>query len=626
MTTAASLLASSRLEQMISQCYEIRLFKHPLKKNNMSLENLDDSDIETLKRLLQIIGRAAPDRLRTLSIEIGINPEELSANWMLPANDFAVELIDLLQTRRLENSVYKLCEELKSAFQGGEYASQLDAIIYKLNQTRNSELGYSTSTTQPPTQYSNQFTQPPPDTELPSNISFGQAQELSAGSTGEKERQESSTQGAGSSSSVPPGAFTPASLLRSPNLKTVLMASLAVTVALVGLRFFGVLEWLELKTFDHFIQLRRDEGIDKRLLIIKITDDDILAQNRRGEKGQSELSDGSLNRLLEKLEQHKPRLIGIDLYRPFSADKNIPGLLKRLGQKNILAVCKVPVIDDQGNRQEEVLPPKEVSPENISFSDFLSDRDDIVRRYLMVQDWVPGAKCRTEESFSFMLARRYLEQELKENTNYQNPLASGNNLQLGGVVFRQLQPFTGGYQNVDASGFQVLLNYRATSSGKISQELTLEEILNNQFKDEDVRDKIVLIGSDAEQQGNPDRWSTPYGTLNGVMVHAHMISQTLSAVLDKRPLLSVWSTPIEILWIWGWSLIGGVLACYWRSFKPLGIAVGCGLIVLYVTCLSSFTVLSLWIPFIPPALALIGTSSVVIYIVSFFPRLPQQNT
>ncbi|MBW4635274.1 MAG: CHASE2 domain-containing protein [Iphinoe sp. HA4291-MV1] len=542
----------------------------------MSLENLDNSDIETLRKLLQISGRAAPDKRRALCIEIGINPGELNAISTSSPNDFAVELIDLLQTRKLENSAYKLCEELKLAFKEGGYAPQLNAIIYKLNPNRNPELNSNSS-----------FSSPPP-------------------------------------APFPPPPSSPTSWLRS-NLKTVLTASLTVTVALIGLRFFGVLEWLELKTFDHFIQLRPDEGIDKRLLIVKITDEDILAQDTRGEKGGS-LPDPSLNRLLEKLEQHKPRLIGIDLYRPFSADSNIPGLLKRLRQNNIITVCKVPTIDAQGNPQKEVAPPKEVSPKNISFSDFVSDTDDTIRRHLMVQDSVSGAKCSTQESFSFMLARRYLEQELGKNTNYQNPLKSRNNLQLGGVVFPQLQPFAGGYQDVDASGFQVLLNYRATSSGKVAQELTLEEILNNNFKDEDVRDKIILIGSYAEQQGPPDHWSTPYGTLSGVMVHAHMISQILSTVLNKRPLLSVWSQGGEILWIWSWSLIGGVLACYWRPFKPLVIAIGCGLSVLYITCWLSFAVASVWIPLIPPALALIGTSSVVIYIISFFGRSPSRRT
>lgn len=553
----------------------------------MSLENLNESDIEILRQLLELSGRVAPERREALCIKIGINSRDISAIKEVPTNDFAVLLINDLINKKLENFIYKLCEELKSDFRGGGYAPKLDAIINKLNGNRNFEPDHSISIPESSRENSNELTQP-----LPHNV------------VTEATLLRRRTQ-----------IYRP--LLRGSNLKTLLVASITVTAALIGLRFFGVLEWLELKTFDHYLQFRPDEGIDKRLLIVKITDEDILAQDTRGEKGQGSLRDPSLNQLLEKLEQHKPRLIGLDLYRPFSADKSVPSLLKRLQQKHIVAVCKAPILDEQGNPRKEVAPPKEVSSENISFSDFVSDIDNTVRRHLLVQESIPGAKCRTEQSFSFMLARRYLELELGKNIHYQDPLKSRDNLQLGDIVFHQLQPFTGGYQDVDAFGFQVLLNYRATSFGKLTRELTLEDILNNKFKDQDVRDKIVLVGSAAEQQGPPDRWSTPYGTLNGVTVHAHMISQILSAVLDRRPLLSVWSQGGEILWIWGWSLIGGVLACYWRSFKSLGIAVGCGFVVLYVTCLTSLTVASLWIPFIPPALALISTLSVVTYIASF---------
>lgn len=287
--------------------------------------------------------------------------------------------------------------------------------------------------------------------------------------------------------------------------------------------------------------------------------------------------------------------------------------------KHIVAVCKAPTIDEQGNLRNEVKPPKEVPLENTSFSDFVADPDDTVRRHLIAQEQIRGANCRTQQSFSLLLARRYLELEPEEYRNYKNPFSSGENLELGNTVFEQLQPFTGGYQDVDASGYQVFLNYRATSDGKVAKELTLEQVLNNQFDGEkDVSGKIVLIGSYAEQQGPPDRWSTPYGTIPGVMVHAHMTSQILSAVLDRRSLLRVWSQGIEIFWIWGWSLAGGIFAYYWRSFKFVGIAVIVALLVLYVICWASLAIASFWIPLIPPALALILTSFTVMYIVDFF--------
>ncbi|MDF5731329.1 MAG: CHASE2 domain-containing protein [Rhizonema sp. PD38] len=552
----------------------------------MSLDDLDDADIATLRELLQLSGRAASDRRKALCIEINVNASNLSAIWTLPENDFAIELIDLLQKRRLEHSIEQLCQVLKSNFEGGQYAPNLDNILFKLNNNYNSELSKSTSIT-PVRRHLGEVIPHKPEYVISNPRLPGLSEQIHQ--------------------------FLPSGF----SFRKIFIVSLTVTGTLIGLRFFGALEWMELKAFDNLMQIRPDEGIDKRLLIVKITDEDILAQDKRKEKGQGSLRDPSLNRMLEVLEQHQPKLIGLDLYRPFSADATIPGLLKQLGQKNIFAVCKVPTIDEQKNPQKEVAPPQEVSPENIGFSDFVSDLDNTVRRHLMVQDKVPGANCLAQQSFSLLLARRYLELELGKGSSYKDPIKLGENLQLDGVVFEALQPFTGGYQDVDNSGFQVLLNYRATGSGKIAQELTLEDVLNNRFQGEDVRDKIVLIGSDAEQQGPSDHWSTPYGTVNGTVVHAHMISQILSTVLDRRSLLGVLPQGIEILWIWGWSLTGGIFAYYWRSLKSLGIALGSGILVLYITCFTSLTVASLWIPLIPPILALVGTSSIVFYIISF---------
>ncbi|MDZ8264431.1 CHAT domain-containing protein [Nostoc sp. ChiQUE01b] len=103
--------------------------------NNPSIatkQELDDQDIETLRELLQLSGRAAADRRKALCIEIGINSGDLSAIWMLSENDFAIELIDLLHKRKLENSIYKLCKKLVSDFQQGAYHSKLRVIMTKI--------------------------------------------------------------------------------------------------------------------------------------------------------------------------------------------------------------------------------------------------------------------------------------------------------------------------------------------------------------------------------------------------------------------------------------------------------------------------------------------------------------
>ncbi len=150
------------------------------------------------------------------------------------------------------------------------------------------------------------------------------------------------------------------------SLRKAFILSLIVSSGIVGLRFFEVFEWLELKTFDHFMQTRfLLENKDNRLLIVAVTDDDIKAQDKRGELGYgNSLRDPSLDKLLTILQQYKPRVIGLDFYRPKPVVDNnkTPTLVKNLQQNNIVTVCKAPDTDEKGDRipSTEVLPPPEI--------------------------------------------------------------------------------------------------------------------------------------------------------------------------------------------------------------------------------------------------------------------------
>ena len=242
------------------------------------------------------------------------------------------------------------------------------------------------------------------------------------------------------------------------SLRKAFILSLIVTSGIVGLRFFEVFEWLELKTFDHFMQTRfLLENKDNRLLIVAVTDDDIKAQDKRGELGYgNSLRDPSLDKLLTILQQYKPRVIGLDFYRPKPVVDNnkTPTLVKNLQQNNIVTVCKAPDTDEKGDRipSTEVLPPPEIKsdiPEKVGFSDFITDMDDHVRRHLMAQDIIPGTECRTKQSFSLLLARRYLEQESEGKQKYKITIKSGEYPRIGDVTFPTVEFFTGGYQGID---------------------------------------------------------------------------------------------------------------------------------------------------------------------------------
>ncbi len=163
-------------------------------------------------------------------------------------------------------------------------------------------------------------------------------------------------------------------------------------------------------------------------------------------------------------------------------------------------------------------------------------------------------------------------------------------------------------------GHQVLLNWRATDA--VATQVTLSDVINNKVTGDKVRDRIVLIGTTAENFH--DYWSTPYSagrwphqSMAGVVVQAHMTSQILSAVRDRRPLLWVWPKWCELLWIWCWSAIGGVLAWRNSSVLRLGIATCGAICLLYGLCLG-LLMLGGWVPLVPSALALIATGGSVL--------------
>jgi CHASE2 domain-containing sensor protein len=182
-------------------------------------------------------------------------------------------------------------------------------------------------------------------------------------------------------------------------------------------------------------------------------------------------------------------------------------------------------------------------------------------------------------------------------------------MRLGKAVFTPLEANTGAYQQLDARGFQVLLNHRAVDN--VAQRVRIAEVLSGKVNPNWVKDRIVLIGVTAPISA--DDFSTPYSagkwpyqTIPGVLVQAQMVSHILSAVLDKRPLLWVWSLWGELCWVWGWSLVGGLIV--WRIHRKmyLVLATTTAIGVLYGVCFGLLTQGG-WVPLVPSALALIAT-------------------
>jgi len=388
-----------------------------------------------------------------------------------------------------------------------------------------------------------------------------------------------------------------------------LLASVLVSSLVIGARQLGIFQSWELQAFDQTVRSRPSEEVDPRILIVTVTEQDVQNQDSQ-ERRSASLSDRALAQLIKKIHSFQPQVIGLDIYRDFPVELKQPELKTYLQQSDrFIAICEV----GEANVHPGIKPPPEIPKDRLSFSDIPVDSDLVIRRQLLGMSKDEQSACQSDTSFSLRVTLTYLGSQGIEFDR----TAQGN-LKIGSVVFPKLESNIGGYRNLNALGYQILLNYR--SSNLVGRQVTLSSVLSNSIDAELpnlVKNRIVLIGTTAPSF--KDYFATPYGSgkrlgkMPGIVVQAHMVSQILSAVLDRRPLL--WWFPAwgETLWIWGWAIIGGLIAWQYRLPVQLGLASGIALVVLYGVC---FVLLLQggWVPLVPGSIALVVTaSSMVIY-------------
>ncbi len=377
--------------------------------------------------------------------------------------------------------------------------------------------------------------------------------------------------------------------------QSVIAASVIATGCILSIRNLGGFQLLELVVFDQMVRLQREPPPDTRILIVKITESDLKKQKKWP------LSDKSLSLVLQKLQQAKAKVIGLDMYRDIPHPPGYESLLKELQKPNIITIKKLGSSDSEG-----VSPISGIPEERVGFNDILIDPDGIVRRNLMYA--YEGTK--KYYSFSLRLSQKYLA------TRDISLKITPNALELGETSFTPISANAGEYRNIDNLGYQILISYH--SSDQVAETISFTDILNGNFDPSLVKDKIVLIGTTAPSL--KDLFFTPYSAgesdsraMSGVMLHAQLVSQILGATLDRKPLFWFWSEWVEATWILLWALIGGLIA--WRYRNPLNVFIfgGFALLALFTTYFSLFTQAG-WIPLLSPGLALIITSiSVIIY-------------
>lgn len=368
------------------------------------------------------------------------------------------------------------------------------------------------------------------------------------------------------------------------------LASIAITGLLLALRQVGGLQSLELFTFDAIVRLQAERAPDPRLLIVEITEADIRNQQ------EWPVSDQTMATILSKLQSQKPKAIGIDIYRDIPQGEGQAALKKELAAANIIAIESLGISAD-----DSIPAPASISPDRVGFNDLPIDSDGILRRSLIF------AALEDEElrSFALQLSLKYLEDK---DTPFS---VDRDSVYIGQAQFKNLTPDAGGYNGIDTAGYQMLMNYR--SSNWVARKVTLSELLSDQVSPSWIEDKVVLIGVTAPSL--KDFFYTPYSAeksdehvMSGVLIHAQIVSQILSSVLDEQPLF--WYLPnwAEVIWIGGWAIAGGFLVWKMRRSSLLGIAILGSFSGLGGACLLAFGLMG-WVPFAAPALAFLLTGS-----------------
>lgn len=381
------------------------------------------------------------------------------------------------------------------------------------------------------------------------------------------------------------------------------LPGIVAIVMIVLVRLSGVLQLIEWVTFDSFLRLRPSEPIEERIVIVGIDEADIQRI------GNYPIPDREIAKLLRTLQKYQPRVIGLDIVRDLPVEPGHTELVATFKDiKNLIVLEKVIPVS--------IKPPPDLPPEKIGFIDYLSDDDGKVRRAILGIN-----RPKNDKEYAFSLPLRLAETYLKaEGIKMSNGIRDREAMRFGSTELPRFLPNLGGYAGADDFGVQLLLNYR--NGRKRFRTLSLQDINDieavkgnaNVLRDT-LGDRIVLIGLTAPSIKDFINTSAianlqPPGKIYGVEFHAHVVSQIVSAVLDKRPVLKTWSQGWEYLWIVAW----GVLAIYLGRLtqSPLKNLVYVAAASLGLVGISyAFIIGGWWIPAAPALLILVINGAIL---------------
>ncbi|MEA5466754.1 CHASE2 domain-containing protein [Leptothoe sp. PORK10 BA2] len=326
---------------------------------------------------------------------------------------------------------------------------------------------------------------------------------------------------------------------RIRQLRGILAVSSGISVLIIAIGATGLFQPLEWFVFDRLLRFRASDGSDPRFLIVTIDENDLQALK------EWPISDGNMARVLQQIQIHRPRVIGIDIYRDLpvgngqtelnDAFQTIPNVI---GVEKLIGKHSVPPAPELGRQGK------------VGLADLVPDQDGRIRRGLL------AIKCNKEQQLcndnehqqikyglGTKLALIYLEQQ-----QIYPEVSEKGHLKLGKAVFRRFSTRDGGYATADDSSTQILINYPAGET--FFDTVTISQVLKGEVAAHQIQDRIILIGATAVSLN--DLIYTPMSLeerLPGVFIHAHIASQLIGSALDGRTILHGASPWVKYLWI-----------------------------------------------------------------------------
>ena len=369
--------------------------------------------------------------------------------------------------------------------------------------------------------------------------------------------------------------------------------ALIITSAIVLLRLTGLFQGIEWNLYDRFFLIRPLEPIDERIVIVTIDDSDLSKID------QWPFPDRVLVQAIENLQQQNPSVIGLDLYRDLPVEPGYEQLVQLFkSTPSLIGVEKF-----VGSK----VPPPKILKDlgQVGIADMVLDADGKIRRGLLSEK--SSEDNTVHLSLGTKLALVYLEKKgvtLEKLDKFKT--------KLGKATIVPLRPNDGSYVRVNNGGYQILLNFRGQQDN--FRTVSFSDVLENKMT---LPGKpIVLIGAIAHSLN--DLYQTPYSTrwsdspqpTPGVVIHANLTSQIISAALDGRSMIKVWTEVQEYLWILLWSLMGTCAIYLFKADKLIVLSIFIAEFGLLLFSYQAF-LQGWWVPIVPPILAMVSSAIAV---------------